>query len=495
MRLGLFGGAAPRISRVMPRDPQISERDLPPAMPPAMVDAIRRQGGDPALEWQAMQGSIPSGNPAPMPVPQMGLIGGAARQAKAAAMKAPAVSAAPARGSAGAATGGAFMQGPKPPQQYESNFLLDAFGYDPETAGMGGLEWWFSAPSQRDAARNEVLGTRAAAQAEAQRQQQRAEIVKMFGPQAGVAFDTNPEKFGEYLGSNYQASNVSAGDSRVFGNGRETFTAPKLGVDGGYGYTQTPEGIEWGDQRGQNYSEATAEGALAETGRHNRATEDVARDRLDFDRSKPTSGGGLTPYQGLQFQFKLDDLDRDLADRERQRQTSLSTVDGSIALLDKFTGDSGTFNEVYGNWINPTGEGDDLLNWRVAPGSPRANGMAILEQLGGRAFLDSIQAMKGTGPLSDREGARVTAAATRLTAVTQSDEAAMEAAKEFKDALLAYRGALERDIQESRAREAENRKRMQAMMGVADTSTAQQSSGLSPEEQSELDALRAELGQ
>lgn len=36
------------------------------------------------------------------------------------------------------------------PAKYTSNPLLDAFGYDPETAGMGGLEWWFSPQDRRD---------------------------------------------------------------------------------------------------------------------------------------------------------------------------------------------------------------------------------------------------------------------------------------------------------------------------------------------------------
>ena len=205
------------------------------------------------------------------------------------------------------------------------------------------------------------------------------------------------------------------------------------------------------------------------------------KDRIRLGSAPPKGTGsganarnpnGLTPYQEIQFQYKLDDLDRELADKERSRRTNLSTVDGSIALLDSFTGDlsktpegAENFREVYGNWVNPTGEGNDLLNPRVQPGSKRANGMAMLEQLGGRAFLDSIAAMRGTGPLSDREGARVTAAATRLTAVTQSDEAALEAAKEFRAALVAYKSALEQDIETNRRAEASRRAQMQAMLG------------------------------
>jgi hypothetical protein len=190
-------------------------------------------------------------------------------------------------------------------------------------------------------------------------------------------------------------------------------------------------------------------------------------DKVRIGSSPPKSGGGdgLSTYQGLQFQLKLDDLDRELSANEKKRQMDLSTVDNSITLLDKFVGDQGTFNEVYGNWINPTGEGNDMLNPRVQPGSKRANGRAILEQIGGRAFLDSIGAMRGTGPLSDREGAKVGAAATRLMNVEQDDAAAATAAQEFRGALVAYKRALEQDIQNSRASEAARRQQVEAMMG------------------------------
>lgn len=180
------------------------------------------------------------------------------------------------------------------------------------------------------------------------------------------------------------------------------------------------------------------------------------------------NGSGLTPNQLLTAQLKIDDLDRELADIERSRKSSLSTVTSSIALLEDFLSpeNEATFNEVYGNWINPTGEGNDFLNPRVTPGSPRANGMAILEQLGGRAFLDSIQAMKGTGALSDREGAKVGAAATRLMQVTQDDAAARKAGEEFLVTLQSYKTALEQDLQATRAAEASRRQQVAAMMGV-----------------------------
>jgi len=200
-------------------------------------------------------------------------------------------------------------------------------------------------------------------------------------------------------------------------------------------------------------------------------------DRIKLGPAPAKAGSnGLTDNQALQFQFKLDDLDRELADKEKKRRTDLSTVSQSLGLLDDFLDPKNTerFNAVYGNLINPTGEGDDLFNWKVSAATDpdRANGMAILEQLGGRAFLDSIGAMKGTGALSDREGARVMAAAQRLTQANQSDDAARKAGEEFRAALVSYKSALEQDIQANRMAEAQRRQQLQQMMGQPGTGGA-----------------------
>lgn len=180
--------------------------------------------------------------------------------------------------------------------------------------------------------------------------------------------------------------------------------------------------------------------------------------------------GGLTDYQGLQFQFKLDDLDRDIAAERQKDQTGVTSINNTIALLDQYTDQStpeneARFNDVYGNFNNPTGKGDDFLNWKVPAGSPRANGMAMLDQLGGQTFLASITAMRGSGALSDAEGARLTNAATRLMIPTLSDDEARKAATEFRAALVESKAAIERYMAQKATAQQQNRSRMQAMMG------------------------------
>lgn len=222
--------------------------------------------------------------------------------------------------------------------------------------------------------------------------------------------------------------------------------------------------------------------------------------KLHPEKPGGSGSGGLTDYQEIQSQFKLDDVTREIEDKERTRKGTLSKLDQGIGLVNDFLDPSkrNRFNEVYGNWINPTGEKDDLFNPRVTPGSDRANGMAMLKQIGGQAFLDAIGQMKGTGSLSDAEGARVTQAATRLMDPTQSDEAALEAGKEFQAALVSYKKALEQDLATVRRNEEARRRQIESMIRPGQGGRgrqAPQAQPLTPDEQAELEALRAELGQ
>lgn len=317
-------------------------------------------------------------------------------------------------------------------------------------------------------------------------------------PEQQAIYKANPEAWGESMAKNYAPQNVNAGDTLIMrGDTSKPVFAPKIGMDGGVPYAQTyaDGGVktEYGTPRQKSYSELTAEGVLAETVRHNQATERLGGQRLQVERDRPQRSG-LTDYQGLQFQFKLDDLDRELAEKERMRKASLDSITETLALARRFSSpeESAKFNATYGNVINPTGKKDDLFNWPIAMDPNRADGMAILEQLGGAAFLDSIQAMKGTGSLSDAEGARVMAAATRLMTVTMSDAEAAKAAADFIEKLERYEKALKEDLEKARGEEIGRRQRMNAMMGRAAAGGGEDLTSYSTEE---LEQMLAEQGQ
>ena len=116
----------------------------------------------------------------------------------------------------------------------------------------------------------------------------------------------------------------------------------------------------------------------------------------------------------------------------------------------------------------------------------------MLNQLGGQAFIDSIREMKsagGAGSLSDAEGSKLAVAATRLMEVNQTDEAAKEAADEFRLRLTTFRSALEKDMAAKKSAEGRRRQQMQQMMGA----TANMPAPASASDASD-DEIRALLG-
>ena len=66
----------------------------------------------------------------------------------------------------------------------------------------------------------------ASAQAQEQQMMEMARGANL-DPGAMLAMYTNPEKFGESYAKNYEAANVGAGDSRVYGNGTQAYRAPQ----------------------------------------------------------------------------------------------------------------------------------------------------------------------------------------------------------------------------------------------------------------------------
>jgi hypothetical protein len=78
------------------------------------------------------------------------------------------------------------------------------------------------------------------------------------------------------------------------------------------------------------------------------------------------------------------------------------------------------------------------------PGSDAADFKAAFDQIGGQAFLGAIGTLKGTGQITEIEGAKATAALNRMK-LSQSESEYMAAARE-------YQGVLKRGVENARAR-------------------------------------------
>lgn len=89
-----------------------------------------------------------------------------------------------------------------------------------------------------------------------------------LSPEELLAMELNPEKFGAALATGSESATLAGGSTRVGRHG--PYTAPLMGHDGGYGYTQTPDGFNVTGQRPQSYQEI-------EANRQNQATEELRR--------------------------------------------------------------------------------------------------------------------------------------------------------------------------------------------------------------------------
>lgn len=73
----------------------------------------------------------------------------------------------------------------------------------------------------------------------------------------------------------------------------------------------------------------------------------------------------------------------------------------------------------------------------VVPGTPQADANAMLEQIGGKAFLEAFNTLKGGGQITEKEGEKATAAITRLINRRQSYAGAVKAMKELEEVVQA----------------------------------------------------------
>jgi hypothetical protein len=106
-------------------------------------------------------------------------------------------------------------------------------------------------------------------------------------------------------------------------------------------------------------------------------------------------------------------------------QTDLPRVaanaDQMLANLDQFEKHPGT-RFLYGGYgIAP-----------IVPGTPQADAAAVLEQIGGKAFLEAFNSLKGGGQITEKEGEKATAAITRLGNRKQSYAGAKQAVAELR---------------------------------------------------------------
>jgi hypothetical protein len=166
------------------------------------------------------------------------------------------------------------------------------------------------------------------------------------------------------------------------------------------------------------------------------------KETIDMGPAPPKSGGGSdgepTAYQLWQMR-RAEEADAGKAETQAgvDRVAVMGLRDGQERVK-KLIGHPG-FKGIYGPFgamgINMGAKPTNLMN------QDELNAMALLDQIGGEAFLTGIQKMRGTGPVSENEGKRVAAAVTSLLNRMQSPAAAEAAATEFMASMAALEQA------------------------------------------------------
>lgn len=115
----------------------------------------------------------------------------------------------------------------------------------------------------------------------------------------------------------------------------------------------------------------------------------------------------LDPLKRQQLQLDIDTKTQDLAAKKAEKvaagETASASFDNTIQTLNNVMTHKGLSASVGKSSLLPT-----------IPGSDSADFQAILDTLKSQQFLSSVSAMKGSGALSDAEGAKLTNAISNL---------------------------------------------------------------------------------
>jgi hypothetical protein len=109
---------------------------------------------------------------------------------------------------------------------------------------------------------------------------------------------------------------------------------------------------------------------------------------------------------GQERQLKIDKLQAEKDDRTRQKQAAVAKAEESLAVIDKAINHPGR--------AAATGTSSVLDPRNYIAGTEPMNFQVVLDQLGGQAFLQAFESLKGGGQITEVEGKKATDAMARL---------------------------------------------------------------------------------
>lgn len=141
----------------------------------------------------------------------------------------------------------------------------------------------------------------------AQREAMARALETITDPRERMAYLLNPEKLGEAYADRYKPQSVTGGNSVLFGEGGQVYTAPKVDMSGDSGVVLTPTGMTVLGQRPISQAEKTEIAKLEEARRKNDMMDKLGLGRLAVSqgqlgvarqRAAQSGGGGGAPSGG-----------------------------------------------------------------------------------------------------------------------------------------------------------------------------------------------------
>lgn len=161
----------------------------------------------------------------------------------------------------------------------------------------------------------------------------------------------------------------------------------------------------------------------------------VARDRLAFDQGKvktdiPLDEAARQRALG-ETQAKFETAAPNAISDATQALGLIDQMIGTKPYIDKATGGRVQEKEPHPGFSGAVGFG---IGQRYVPGTNAASFQALFDQVQGGAFLQAFETLRGGGAITEKEGAKATAAKNRMS-LAQDEKSFIAAAREYQDVL------------------------------------------------------------
>lgn len=163
----------------------------------------------------------------------------------------------------------------------------------------------------------------------------------------------------------------------------------------------------------------------------------VAQDRLAFDQSKADADAKLSPAEAArqralgESQAKFETAAPNAISDATQALGLIDQMIGTKPYTDKATGRRVQEKEPHPGFSGAVGFG---IGQRYVPGTDAASFQALFDQVQGGAFLQAFETLRGGGAITEKEGAKATAAKNRMS-LAQDEKSFIAAAREYQDVL------------------------------------------------------------